>query len=141
MLAFSIYFYSILIFHGVHTLTPQASCKLSLSMQMFGVHSTSRCWLFQNMLFNLYFSWGLTSFIPSLSKQVVNSHSPNRCWLFLFFLIFDAVSHFSYLHSPNRFKVHALYADVWFTLSQQMLALSNSPMFHRISYSHSPCQV
>ena len=84
-------------------------------------------------------------FILSLSKQVVSFYSRNRCLLytlqadvgFFNFSYIDAVSQ----DSPSRFKVHALYADVWFTLSQQMLALSNSPMFHRISYSHSPCQV
>ena len=59
----------------------------------------------------------------SLSKQML---------AFSIFLIFDGVPHLSYLHSPNRFKVHALHTDVWFTLSQQMLAFLNSSMFHRI---------
>ena len=103
-----------------HTLTPQAGCRLSLSMQMFGVHSPSTCWLFQIFLCKFYFSWGLTSFIPSLSKQVVSSHSPSRCWLFQFFL-FLMEFHIFYTntlqaglgsYSPWRCLVYSLLADV-----------------------------
>ena len=110
------FFFSI-IFHEVsyfHTLTPEAGCRLSLSMQMFGVHSPSRCWLFQKRLFNLYFSWCLTSFIPSLSKQVVSSHSPNRCWLFQFFL---------FLMQFHIFYTNTLQAGLRFMLIMQMFGL------------------
>ena len=59
-------------------------------------------------------------FILSLSKQVVSFYSQNRCLLytlqadvgFFIFSYIDAVSQ----DSPSRFKVHALHADVWFTL-------------------------
>ena len=110
-------FFFLIIFHEVsyfHTLTPQAGCRLSLSMQMFGVHAPSRCWLFQKKLFNLYFSWGLTSFIPSLSRQVVSSHSPNRCWLFQFFL---------FLMQFHIFYTNTLQAGLRFMLSMQMFGL------------------
>ena len=82
-------------------------------MQMFGVHSPSTCWLFQIFLCKFYFSWGLTSFIPSLSKQVVSSHSPSRCWLFQFFL-FLMEFHIFYTNTLQGCK---------FSLSIQMYGL------------------
>ena len=97
-----------------HTLTPQAGCRLSLSMQMFGVHSPSTCWLFQIFLCKFYFSWGLTSFIPSLSKQVVSSHSPSRCWLFQFFL---------FLMEFHIFYTNTFQAGLRFILSMEVLGL------------------
>ena len=47
----------------------------------------------------------------SLSKQML---------AFSIFLIFDAVSHLSYLHSPNRFKVHSRTSQAGCRLSLSM---------------------
>ena len=130
-------------FRIFYTITLQAGCKFSLSIQMYGLHSPSRCWLFQNLLFQSLFFMGFDIF-HTITLQAGCKFSLSKQMLaFSIFLIFDALSHYSYSHSPNRFKVHALHADVWFTLSQQMLDFFNLSMFHRISYwlySQSPCR-
>ena len=51
-----------------YTITLQAGCKFSLSMQMFGLHSPSRCLLFiLNMFHKLDLPLNKTFFVSSLT--------------------------------------------------------------------------
>ena len=66
-------------FRIFYTITLQAGCKFSLSIQMYGLHSLSRCWL---LFFKSYFM-KFHIFILSLPKQAVSCHSPCRCLVYI----------------------------------------------------------
>ena len=132
--------------------TLQAGCKFSLSIQMYGLHSSSRCWLlfFKSYLMKFHI------FILSLPKQAVSCHSPCRCLVYIlqahvgFFKICCFNLYFSWgfipslskqvvnSHSPNRcwlfqfflflMQFHIVYtntlqAGLRFMLSMQMFGL------------------
>ena len=73
---FKSYFMRVNIFY---TLTLQPDFMFSLSMEMLGLHSPSRCWLF----IILRFFHKVSYFILSLPKQVVGCHSPCRCLVYI----------------------------------------------------------
>ena len=75
-----------------YTITLQAGCKFSLSIQIYGLHSPSRCWplFFKSyfMRFNIFHTLNLQpDFMFSLSMEVLGLHSPSRCWPFQFIFI------------------------------------------------------
>ena len=103
-----IYFCSILIFHGVYTITLQAGCKFLLSKQMFALHSPSRCWLFSIFLILMQFRIFYTNTLQAglrfmLSMQMFGLHSPSRCWLYQIHPCFIEY-HTLTLHARFRFQ-------------------------------------
>ena len=132
------FFFLILIFHGVLILS------LSLSNQVLGLYSPTRCWIF---FFNLNFSWGFDTltlqpgFRFLLSMHIFGLHSPSRYWILIRFLIFLLgfyIFHFSTLHAgfplllsnPCKYLFYILSADIkFFKLFK----------FHKFSFIDCPC--
>ena len=78
-------------FRIFYTITLQAGCNFSLSIQMYGLHSPSRCWLLfiksYFMRVNIFHTLTLQPGCRlSLSMQMFGVHSPSTCWLFQIFL-------------------------------------------------------
>ena len=110
-------------FRIFYTITLQAGCNFSLSIQMYGLHSPSRCWLlfFKSyfMRVNIFHTLTLQpDFMFSLSMEMLGLHSPSRCWLFIILRFFHKVSYFILslpkqvvgCHSPCRCLVYILQA-------------------------------